>query len=308
MRIPCRAGIRLLLAVSAGLLPFLGCGSSAPLYQSSTPAMEAFVSTEIPLRFDRGYPTLFFHASADSVEVFLDTGAAQVGVGLSTETVRSLGLQSTGRTRTLKTNYGRVRTRRAIVPEARLGGITFSKLACDRVDAEAHPSFDDRGILGLALLRQFNVLFDYRGSRLVLSRPGHFPADFDSASWKRIPFADHPDGMMISGRPEGISKDLNWCLDTGAIALDPEGKEYYNLMKPKHFSGMAGTLERDNRVFAKLHAFQSGGIEFGPLNFLGLDFSEPGGVDGFLGADFFMKNRVWIDFANDVLWIKSSTK
>ena len=304
MRVLRHAGIRMLQAACAGLTALSGCGSSIPLYQSMTPAMETFVSTEIPLRFDRGFPCLTLHTGADSVEVFLDTGAAQVGAGLLPGTVRSLGLKAIGRTRTLKTHSGRIRYRPVLLPEARLGGVTFRNLACDQVDADAHPSFAGRGIMGLALLRQFNVLIDYRGSRLVLLRQASFPAGFDSSSWRRIPLTVHPDGMMIGGRPEGISKDLRWCLDTGAIALDPEGKEYYNLMKPRHFRGMAGARERDGRVFARLRAFRSGAVGFHPLNFLAMDFSEPGGVDGFLGADFFMKNRVLVDFAGAALWVQ----
>ncbi len=304
MRNPRRAGIRPLSAACAGLLALLGCGSPPPLFESATPADEAFVSTEIPLRFDGGAPILVFHAGGDSIEVVLDTGAARVGVGLSAETIRSLGLESTGGTRTLKTNHGRVRYKRAVVPEARMGGLSYRNLACDQVNAEIHPSSAGRGILGLALLRRFNVLFDYRGSRLLLLRTGLFPADFDSASWKRIPFDDHPDGMMIRGRPDGTPGDLKWCLDTGAIALNPDGKVFYNILKPKHFRGIAGAQEREGRVFTENQTLETGGAPLDSLNFLSFDFREPGGVDGFLGADFFMKNRVLVDFSHAVLWIR----
>jgi hypothetical protein len=283
-----------------------GCGSSAPLFRSMTPAMDAFVSAEIPLQFEQGYPFLVLRSGMDSMEVFLDTGAGQVGVGLPPETVRSLRLEESGRTRTLKTNAGSIRYKQAVLREARFGGIVFRDVVCDQVMPPAGSESPGRGIMGLALLRRFNVLFDYGDSRLVLLKAGRFPADFESSEWRRIPFTDDPDGMMIPGRPEGISGDLKWCLDTGAIARNPEGTEYYNLMKPKHFRGWAGAAEKDGRLFFRGHAFLSGGIRIDSLNFLGHDFGEPGGVNGFLGADFFMKNRVLADFANQALWIQPS--
>ena len=306
MRISSRIGIVPLACAFMGMLLILGCGSSIPLFQSMVQEMEEFTSAEVPLRFDHGYPYLASHSGKDSVELFLDTGAGQVGLGLLPETVRSLGLLGFGRTRTLKTNSGRIKYRRIILPEARFGGITFRNFACDQVSADAHPLFARRGIMGLALLRRFNVLIDYRGFRLVLFRQGTFPADFDSSSWKRIPFTDHPDGMLVDGTPEGISKNLRWCLDTGAVAWDPERTEYYNLLKSKYFRGMAGAKERDGRAFAKRRDFRSGEVTLDSLNFLAHDFAEPGGVDGFLGADFFMKNRVLVDFTDDVLWIQSN--
>jgi hypothetical protein len=62
------------------LFTCITCSSSMPFFQSMTPAMEEFVSTEIPIRFDGGYPFVVIHSGEDSVEVFLDTGAAQVSV------------------------------------------------------------------------------------------------------------------------------------------------------------------------------------------------------------------------------------
>jgi hypothetical protein len=271
-----------------------------------TPAMDAFVSAEIPILFEAGFPWFVIRSGNDSVEVFLDTGAGQVGVGLPAETVRSLRLEEFGLTRTLKTNAGAIRYKRSILPEARFGGIVFRDVVCDRIRPDTVPSPAGRGIMGLALLRRFNVLFDYGGSRLLLLRPGCFPAHFDSSAWSRIPFADDPDGMMVRGRPEGIDADLKWCLDTGAIARNPEGTEYYNLLKSKYFRKWAGTSAKDGRFFSRGHAFIAGGAVVDSLNTLEHDFSEPGGVDGFLGADFFMKNRVLADFANHSLWIQPS--
>jgi hypothetical protein len=304
MKIPRHRGIVPFAFAGAGLLTVDGCGPSAPLFRSTAPAMEEFVSAEIPLRFDRGYPVLILHAGADSVEVLLDTGAGRIGIGLPPETVRSMRLRGFGGTRTIETNAGRISYRRVILPEARFGGITFRNLACDRVSGDLHPAFAGRGIAGLALLRPFNALIDYRASRLVLFRRGYFPADFDSSSWRRIPFDDHPDGMLIDGTPDGIPGELKWCLDTGAIAVNPERTEYFNLLKPKYFRGLKGVQERDGRAFASHRAFRSGGVALDSLNFLEHAFSEPGGVDGFLGADFFMKNRVLIDFADAVLWLQ----
>ena len=88
------------------------------------------------------------------------------------------GSSEFGRTRTLKTNSGRIRYKRVLLPEARLGGITFRNLACDQVNADSVSVVRGRGIMGLALLRRFNVLIDYRDSRLAVVEAGAFSGGF----------------------------------------------------------------------------------------------------------------------------------
>jgi len=255
---------------------------------------------------DPGVPhCVVLQAGTDQIELFLDTGGGDISIGLMPETIRALQLKETGRIRTLKTNYGKIRYKRVVLPIARIGGIVFRDLVCDRVAEEANPLFARRGILGLSLFRPFTILIDYQGSRLVLFRSGVVLADFDSTLWNRIPSPNHSDGIMIHGTPEGFSKDLTWCLDTGAIARDPGQTRYYNIIKKKHIKGMSGWRERDGMVFSENIAFRAGAAVVDSLNFLAYDFKEPGGIDGFLGADFFFKHRVLVDFKNEVIWIKS---
>lgn len=268
--------------------------------------MDDFTCTEIPLQFDGGFPFVVLHAGADSVELFLDTGAGDIGIGLMPETIRTLQLKETDRRRTLKTNYGKIRYKRVVLPEAHLGGIVFRDLVCDRVAEKVNPHFAKRGILGLALFRSFNVLIDYQGYRLVLFKPGNYPADFDSTLWDRIPSPDDPDGIMIRGTLEGLSKDLTWCLDTGAIARDPDQTRYYNIIKKKHVKGMVSLKEKDGMAFSEDISFRSGSAILDSLNFLAHDFEEPEGIDGFLGTDFFMKHLVLVDFKSQAVRTRSA--
>jgi|GEM_PF-3667539 hypothetical protein len=290
------------------LICMISCGSAQTLDQGHALGADDIAGFEIPLSFDGGFPYVVLLAEADSIELFLDTGAGDIRIGLMPETIRALRLKETGRTRTLKTHYGKIRYKRVVLPEACLGGIVFRDLACDRVAEQANPLFARRGILGLALFRSFNVLIDYPGSRLVLFKPGTYPADFDPTLWNRIPSPDHPDGIMMRGTPEGLSKELTWCLDTGAIARDPGQTRYYNIIRKKHVKGIAGLKERDGMAFSEDISFRSGPAILDSLNFLAYDFKEPGGIDGFLGADFFFKHRVLVDFQNQVVWIKTREK
>jgi hypothetical protein len=284
---------------------FSSCSTAVPRYESASFDSGTSGPVRIPLRFENGYPVLVLAAGKNPVELFLDTGAAGVAVALPSATVRRLGLAEHGKTRTLKTNFGKIRYRRVTLPEARLENLVFRNTECDRCDSALAAPFGRRGLLGLALIRGFHTLIDYSDSTIEIFRRDARPACLNSGKWERIPFEDNRDGMMVRLAMEGIPRPLKWLLDTGAIASNPEGTRYQNLLKSEHFKKLTGAGERGGRAFAENRTLFDGSARLDSLNFLALDFREPGGVDGFLGADFFMKYRVLVDFQAEALWIQA---
>jgi hypothetical protein len=284
---------------------FSSCSTAVPRYESAAFDSGTSGPVRIPLRFESGYPYIVLDAGKNPVELFLDTGAAGVAVALPSATVRRLGLAEHGKTRTLKTNIGKIRYQRTTLPEARLGKLVFLNLECDRCDSALAAPFSRRGLFGLALIRGFQTLIDYSDSTIEMFRHDARPACLNLGKWERIPFEDDRDGMIVRLAMEGIPRPLKWLLDTGAIALNPEGTRYYNLLKSEHFKRLTGAGEREGRAFVENRTLSVGSMRLDSLNFLALDFKEPGGVDGFLGADFFMKYRVLVDFKAEVLWIQA---
>jgi hypothetical protein len=300
MKLPDIIGILRLSIAYAVIMLLQPCVASEPLYRFMTPSPDGFDSSRIPLKFDHGYPYLTLFTRDDSFDVFLDTGAAQSALILLPETVQTMRLAAKGEVRGILTNYGEYRYRRSILSEVRLGDVVFWNVACDQDSLSIPGMTRRRGRMGLALLRPFCVLIDYGASGLVLFNPDRSADSLLTGGGNRFPFQDSEDGILISGSVDGQDDERTWLLDTGVTASDGSG--YFNLLKPKRFREIKDVQERDGRCFVKNRSLRIGSTVIDSLNLVSHDFRQPKGVDGFLGADFFMKHRVLVDFKKSMIY------
>ncbi len=294
----------LLAALAAALLA--GCsGGPVPLYESREPAPENFTYAEVPLKVRDGWAFVRLETQGKEIELFLDTGANLVTFAPLPEEVQGLQRKELPGEYGLATSKGYTRYRKYVLPEVRLGGLTYRGLVCDV--GHNMPGGMRKGHMGLALLREFDALIDYKDGKLGLYRRGLRPAGDDLSGWQRIPFRLEQDLIVLKGRFREGGGELTFVLDTGGRGVSSTG-ETANVMKGSSL-GRAGALpfsqEGGGKVLRGLELLLEG-EPVGPLNFVFSDgFTKPlWDEGGLLGNDFFGRYKVFIDFGGSQLYIR----
>ena len=100
--------------------------------------------------------------------------------------------------------------------------------------------------------------------------------------------------------PKTSNGSLRCFLDTGATwnILHAEALENQS---PDHMA-----LDPDS--ITKISTFQIGGENFGPIAFRTFPVKIPVPIEAILGMEFFLKNKVFIDFANQQIYISKNEK
>ncbi len=300
---------RICLLGAISLLPiwFIGCsGTPKVLYETMQPIQEAFTSTEIPLRFERGMPCVTVEVDSQAIELGLDTGANHVTLGFKPEIINRLTVRHVGGLHGLMSNYGISLYRKFIVPEVKIADLTYSELLCDK-DAIRDGSPAPNGLMGLELLKEFNVLIDYQGAAMVLYRGDLLPEDEDLNDWQKISFMLDDTGILLSGTFEGSDRELTFLVDTGSVGRGEHGET---------FNAMKGTMrakldqipieEMSGYGVAWDQRLMFGEEKLSGLNFIFVEsFTKPASLNGgTLGNDFFLKYKVFFDFANHQMYVK----
>lgn len=206
--------VQLLSVFLSGMILALliyGCGGAPEaLYEGMLPEFEHFTSTEIPLEVERGMPYITIDIETEKFELLFDTGANSVTIALSPESVDDLNVRHVGRPRFLKNNDGLTMYRKFVLEEVTLGGLRYGKLLCDKVTSSVLEHFDVelKGLIGLALLKEFNVLVDYKERKVELFRNDIYPKQDNIAAWQKIPFIVSEDGILVKGTIQGGDREL----------------------------------------------------------------------------------------------------
>jgi len=165
-----------------------------------------------------------------------------------------------------------------------IGDITFTDVEVIPEKREYVPT-DVDGLIGLGLLKQFNLMIDYRKRTIDV-----YPSDrqpLEVIDWHKMKFKlDAQQGIILVINAQGHS--YNMLLDTGA--WNPDDNSVISIRKQR------------NKVVGE-HAieFLAGEMSIGEYTVDAL-FGSPVSFDGVLGASFFFKNRVYIDFTHSEIW------
>lgn len=136
------------------------------------------------------------------------------------------------------------------------------------------------GVIGLPILKKYNLLLDFPHSTIYASRDHSLlqKAGLLSQNLLTIPFVLHPDGIILSVTTDaGIYRLL---LDTGATGIlirapHPEFTEHFHIMEH----------------------------DFGPRSILPFDLNSSCPFEGLLGMDFLREYPLFIDYANKIIFI-----
>lgn len=298
-----------------GAIVLFGCGGAAntvkeapqTLYESLQPEHGQFTSLEIPLRIVNGMPSLRLETQGKILDIYLDSGANQTTIALAPQIVKKLDVQYVKGTTLSASNYKLTRAKPFLLSEAKLGGgLFYRNLLCSQQTIEKQSPAKDSGILGLALLKEFNVLLDYNASKMVLYQHDGYPEGDGFTSWHKVPFIAHKYGILVTGTFTGSSQELTFLFDTGAVGRD-DANTAFNPMKGAALTKVESLSGEKKHGYTIIRSqdLVIGNIPLHSLNFVFVDaFTQPRSVDGFLGYDFLLKYKVFLDFGTSTMYLQ----
>ena len=267
----------------------------------------AMDTTEIvlPLTFStQGFPIAAIQIQGNNIPLIFDNGASRTTITLSKELVKKLNLKMTPTNKkvcfhddTGKETCLKIYT----VPELKIGQMMMHNVPCQLMDKLWGGHYDEgfiwfeaakNGVIGLDLLRQFNVLVDYKNSRVILNKLGEYPQQYDVKSWIRVPVAH--DSGIINAKINGA--DVTLVMDTGTNN---------SIMKStaKVFAGKKSCeSNNDPSCYFETTTFMIGDRPLPKTKFSIQKDEFP--FDGLIGSDFFKAHQVFFDFKNSLIFIK----
>lgn len=239
--------------------------------------------TTVPLATVDNSPSFPAEIDGHKVRLWFDLGA-DASLTLSRATLDELGIKPTGPGHKFMDVKGNTMEARTFnVPRLGIGSEVFTAVP-GIVDVHA-PSLG-QGYVGPSLFATYRIVLDYRGGKMTLIPPGTQLIERAGCRGTSVPF---PEGVSTAQTDFG---DLTLAWDTGA------GVSF--IRKSRIDQAQAKVVNQAVRV----EHLRLNGVDFGPLGFRLIEFSEPPGVDGFIGANFFAKHVVCLDFPGKRLLIQ----
>jgi hypothetical protein len=173
------------------------------------------------------------------------------------------------------------------VPEIKIGNLTFANVIVDQYSKEFQINstligdplqFD--GVIGLSILKRYNLLLDFPHSAVYACKDLSLLQKFGLLSNHLLaaPFTLGPDGMVLNVETDtGIHRLM---LDTGTTTL---------VIRAPHPSSTA--------------KFSIMGHDFGKQLVISTDLCPQYKCDGLIGMDFFCEHRIFIDYAQKMIFI-----
>lgn len=271
---------------------------------SQMPQEESLAKHVIPLHLDRkmtGMPIIDVKIGDVVLPLALDTGANNVFIAIIPEALEKLPVTSSLQIQKNMDVDGNVyHSKSFILPQITLGNLKLENVLATE-ELRVSPD-ESQGIIGNKLFENYNVLLDYQASTMTLYSNKQSATDLDLKKWKQMPFKHEDIGIILEASLGKVTGKLRFCLDTGAIAVDEQGKAFDMLKKE-----LVKTQNRPDSQAIYTDKFMADGQKLGKLDFYLVDFAEPP-VDGFLGYNFLQHYQTFIDFPNQMLYLKPYNK
>lgn len=269
------------------MLGLIACGTSCIHLPPPPPqTVEINDAVRVPIVSRQGGPVVDVRIGEKTLPLLLDLGGFDT-IALSPEALENLQVAWTGKTRIVQDALGNAfRSREYRLPDVTLGPWTWSDLTGNEYHHRQQTTAALRnGYLGLGLLRRFTLIIDQPRGTLVLLKPGDpVPREYPVDWWIEVPFSTGGSGVRTAASMRG--RELRVVWDTGAS---------HSLLKPA-LADPAGVSKVGTHPRFTTPTFVLAGREFGPLEFVLMDFREPP-ADVLLGQNFLATRPVLIDFA-----------
>jgi hypothetical protein len=262
-------------------------------------------TTTLPLELSsQDLPFTTIQIEGHKIPLIFDTGASKSSLVLNNELIKKWHLKTiptakkscfhdcTGKKICLKIDA---------IPEVKIGDFTLRNVPCQRMDElwgghkEGFIWFEAarNGVIGLDLLRQFNVFIDYPRSQVTLMQLGQYPTQVDLKNWLQVPFK-MTYGISTAAKINGTKVVLVW--DTGANNSSIKSSVKIDAKKTS-----CADKDDPSCQYFKTNAFQVDNKKLTQTKFFIQQAQMP--FDGFIGSSFFKEHIVFIDFKNNILFV-----
>lgn len=267
---------------------------------------------ELPLHLLRGgLPAVDVRAGDRTLRLVIDTGSTHALLALRPDVLADLGIEP-GKSAgwTMDSQGRRIAERCFTMPRLAVGDSVVTNLPGVTESSPALAAIPADGMLTLPFLRHFLVLLDYRAGFLRLYRPDAVPAELAGDGWKTVAFRLHSRvGMLVEGRLGSDGDTLALILDTGKAATHggvPHSMLFGNSDRVRRLVARLGDRVAPSKHHPRYRVFEAetfllGGQANGAHHFEIGDRSLATWADGILGSAFFLRHRVFIDFARGEL-------
>jgi len=253
-----------------------------------------FSQETIPIIFANGCPIIEVNIDGQLFHLLIDTGAEDATVKLTPSTLKKILVTTrSGEEQTFDYNGKTYQNMRFIISSLKIGKLEFRNL--NGIE-ELRSGIKEDGIIGNQLLKNFNVMFDYKAETMILYPLNSYPDEISNNNWIKINALHNNIGIILICKTELTEKELKFCLDTGVGSI--ENGKTYGIIKPNAFDktkANGGTVDVQKFIVDRNN--------LAPFDFKFIEF-KVSSIDGFLGNNFFAKYKVLIDFNQNLLYLK----
>ncbi|MCK4678186.1 MAG: hypothetical protein KAT48_08655 [Bacteroidales bacterium] len=241
--------------------------------------------TKIPMIIKNNSPLIEIQLDTNKMFLLVDIGGF-ASLNLDTSIVSKYGYRFSIDSISSKNYKGEIiEINNFTISELIIGDFHFSNFK-----AQCGKQNNKTGYIGLSFFSNFKVLFDYKNSNLYLIHDS-IPQEFDMNTWKKVSFNYNNFGISSTINIDGKKYSFFW--DTGAR---------FSILKPE-FTDKNETVKRGDFDFYCPQTISLNSNTYKPFDLLVMDYKFPP-FDGIIGHNFFSDKTVYIDFENQLIYIK----
>lgn len=187
----------------------------------------------VPLELEgkmKGMPIVKVKVGEKVLRLALDTGADKVFFAITPSALRAINVKYfSAIEKNLDAKGNLYKSKTFELPEVKIGELKLNNVTA--IEKLRDSPDDSDGIIGNRLFDNYNVLIDYSQSHMILYPNTRLP-DLELSQWTKIFFKREDIGIVIQGRLGNQKRNLRFCLDSGAVAVNEQGKAL-DILRPK---------------------------------------------------------------------------
>ena len=240
----------------------------------------------------------------------IDTGDRNGNLKVSYKLAEELNALKTGNSSDSKNFYGKLEENECLISGIKIGKIEFNNLRCDLVDDSwfwPWNTVDESiGMIGWGLLKEFNLLFNYKENKLIFYNKDIIPSDINN--WDNIGLYISNNMLGVKAKIENSKKESKFLIDSGAgsYSVDESGNPVFlDSLFSKFYQKYISDENRKSVLYLESSkdniGYSMDRIYFGATDapwFITYKYS------GILGWNFFRQYSLFFDNTNDVLYFK----
>jgi predicted aspartyl protease len=255
------------------------------------------VST-MPLEFSQGLSSTFVTIDNKKIPLLIDSGASKEFLVLSKHALEGLNVTYTGKIHCITALDGRFCMKKFIIPSVKVGNFVMKNVPGEelkRLWGGSQKGFiateaAKNGLIGLSLLKQFNVLIDYQNHEISYMSYQDYPKNLNLASCHPIK-TDFVHGIVADYFFN--NKNNKMVLDTGAniSVIKPNANKVFYPCEESHKNDIRNCRINKIAIFPNEK----------PENFYVEDLNLP--FDGIIGSGYIQNHKIFIESSKNIVYL-----